>query len=301
MSMSSIRNTGGVREAKPVFRLGHFSSRRILRVFYHLFMLALAFTMIYPFLWAVTSSFKTSGQMFTGNPLTLIPNPSTLVNYERTLELLPFISFMRNSIILSISIPALMILFSSLCAYALARLEFRGRNVIFILFVATMMVPSHVTLIPNYTIVSRLGWIDSYICLFVNMIFTSANAFNIFFFRQYFMSIPKDLENAAIIDGCSHAGIYFRIVLPNSKPAIATVAILSFRTVWNSFLWPMLVINSFDKMTVTVGLQYYRSAVDNSTQVLAGVTLAIIPVIIVFLIFQRQFINSTVNSGFGGT
>lgn len=280
---------------------GFFARRKLLRAIYHVLMIALTFTMAYPFVWAVVSSFKTSGQMFAGNPLTLVPKPFTLVNYERTLDLLPFGMFMRNSLFLSISIPVLMIFLSSLCAYGLARLEFKGRNFIFMLFVATMMVPSHVTLIPNYVIVSKLGWIDNYISLFVSAIFTGSNAFNIFFFRQYFMSIPKDLEQAAIIDGCSFAGVYFRIILPNSKPAIATVAILSFRSVWNSFLWPMLVINSFDKMTVTVGLQYYRGAVDNSAQVLAGVTLAIIPVILVFLVFQKYFINSTINSGFGGT
>lgn len=292
--------TGNMKiEPRVVFSF--YAKRRLTRLIYHIFMIVLTFTMAYPFLWAVVSSFKTSGQMFTGNPLTLIPRPFTLVNYERTLDLLPFGMFLRNSLVLSISIPLLMILLSSLCAYGLARLEFKGRNFLFMLFVATMMVPSHVTLIPNYMIVSKLGWIDNYISLFVNAIFTGSNAFNIFFFRQYFMSIPKDLEQAAIIDGCSHAGVYFRIILPNSKPAIATVAILSFRSVWNSFLWPMLVINSFDKMTVTVGLQYYRGAVDNSAQVLAGVTLAIIPVILVFLVFQKYFINSTINSGFGGT
>ena len=281
--------------------LNYYTKHKLLSFVYHLIMIALSFTMAYPFVWAVMSSFKTSGQMFAGNPLTLIPRPFTLINYERTLELLPFGMFMRNSLVLSLAIPALMILFSSLCAYGLSRLEFRGRNFIFMLFVSTMMVPSHVTLIPNYLIVSRLGWIDSYVSLFVNAIFTGVNAFNIFFFRQFFMSIPKDLEQAAIIDGCSFAGVYFRIILPNSKPAIATVAILSFRTVWNSFLWPMLVINSFEKMTVTVGLQYYHGAVDNSAQVLAGVTLAIIPVILVFLAFQKYFINSTIYSGFGGT
>lgn len=281
--------------------LGYYRARKLGRVVYHVFMMALTFIMVYPFLWAVCSSFKTSAQMFGSTPLTLIPKPFTLINYERTLEILPFGMFLRNSLYLSISIPLLMIVVASLCAYALARLEFKGRNVIFLLFLSTMMIPGHVVLIPNYSIISKLNWVDKYIALFVNSLFTGANAFNIFFFRQYFMSIPKDLENAAIIDGCSHAGVYFRIILPNSKPAIATVAILSFRSVWNSFLWPMLVINSYDKMTITVGLQYYKGAVDNAATVLAGVTIAIIPVIVVFLIFQKYFMNATMNSGFGGT
>ncbi len=112
---------------------------------------------------------------------------------------------------------------------------------------------------------------------------------------------PKDLENAAIIDGCSRFGVFFRIVLPNAKPAIATTAILSFRNIWNSFLWPMLVLNDYDKLTLTVGLRYLKDWEPNWAVLLAGTTLSIVPIIIVFLIFQKQFMASTVNSGFGGT
>ena len=121
-----------------------------------------------------------------------------------------------------------------------------------------MMIPSHVTLIPNYKIVVDMKLINTYAALFLTNMFTGANAFNIFFFRQFFLSIPKDLENAAIIDGCTRLGVFFRIVLPNAKPAIATTAILSFRSVWNAFLWPMLVINDYDKLTLTVGLKYLK-------------------------------------------
>ena len=130
--------------------------------------------------------------------------------------------------------------------------------------------------------------------------FTGANAFNIFFFRQFFLSIPKDLENAAIIDGCTRLGVFFRIVLPNAKPAIATTAILSFRSVWNAFLWPMLVINDYDKLTLTVGLKYLKEWEPNWAVLLAGASLSIVPIVIVFLIFQKQFMASTMNSGFGG-
>lgn len=264
-------------------------------------MLAISFIMIYPFLWALCSSFKTSGQIYNFSPLDLIPKPFTLDNYRRTWEVLPFDMFLKNSLMLSILIPITMILFSSTAAYAFARLDFKGKNIIFVLFLATMMVPSHVVLIPNFAIVSKLGWIDHYIALFAHSLFTGANAFNIFFFKQYFMSIPKDLESAAIIDGCNSAQVFTKIIMPNSKPAIATVAILSFRSVWNSFLWPMLVINDYDKMTVTVGLQYFKGSVSNQAEILAGTVIAIIPIIIVFIAFQKYFINSTVNSGFGGT
>ena len=128
--------------------------------------------------------------------------------------------------------------------------------------------------------------INTYAALFLTNMFTGANAFNIFFFRQFFLSIPKDLENAAIIDGCTRLGVFFRIVLPNAKPAIATTAILSFRSVWNAFLWPMLVINDYDKLTLTVGLKYLKEWEPNWAVLLAGASLSIVPIVIVFLIFQ---------------
>lgn len=129
---------------------------------------------------------------------------------------------------------------------------------------------------------------------------TGTNAFNIFFFRQYFLSIPKDLENAAIVDGCSRLGVFFKIVLPNAKPAIATTAILSFRSVWNAFLWPMIVINDYDKLTLTVGLKYLKEWDPNWAVLLAGATISIVPIVIVFLLFQKYFMASAMNSGFGG-
>lgn len=267
---------------------------------YHTFMIILSLTMIYPFLWSTLSSFKASDQLYSGNPLQLLPDPATLENYKRLFQVLPFGKFMVNSVFLSIAIPITMIAVASLTAYALTRLNFRGRNILFLMFVATMMVPSHVTLIPNFKIMVDMKLTNTYLALFLNSVFTGANAFNIFFFRQYFLSVPKDLENAAIIDGCSRMGVFFRIVLPNAKPAIATTAILSFRSVWNSFMWPMLVINDYDKLTLTVGLKYLKEWEPNWAVLLAGATLSIIPIIIVFLIFQKQFMASTMNSGFGG-
>lgn len=263
-------------------------------------LIILSLTMIYPFIWAVCSSFKTTGQLNNESPLNLIPDPFIFSNYQRMWEMLPFGRFLLNSLFLSITIPVLMIVFSSMCAYAFARLEFKGKNIIFLLILSTMMIPGHVTLIPNFVIIRVLGWVDSYLALVVHSLFTGANAFNIFFFKQYFATIPKDLEDAATIDGCSKANVFLRIIMPNSKPAIATVAILSFRSVWNSFLWPMIAINSYDKMTITVGLQYFKGVVSNWSELLAGTSLAIIPMLIVFLAFQKYFINSTVNSGFGG-
>lgn len=267
---------------------------------YNIFMIALSLVMIYPFIWSFLSSFKNSAQLYGGNPLDLLPQPFTADNYRRLFEVLPFDHFIVNSIFLSIAMPLCMIAVASLTAYALTRLEFRGRNILFLAFIATMTIPSHVTLIPNYKIVVDMHLINTYTALFLTNMFTGANAFNIFFFRQFFLSIPKDLENAAIIDGCTRMGVFFRIVLPNARPAIATTAILSFRSVWNAFLWPMLVINDYDKLTLTVGLKYLKEWEANWAVLLAGATISIIPIVIVFLIFQKQFMSSAMNSGFGG-
>ena len=275
-------------------------SKRIGNTSYHIFMIILSLIMIYPFIWAVMSSFKPVEQLYSGNPLNIIPTEFTLENYKRLMEVLPFDKMLFNSIFLSITIPIAMIIVASLAAYAVTRIEFKGRNILFFAFIATMMIPSHVTLIPNYKIIVDMNLYNSFTAIFLSSMFTASNAFNIFFFRQYFLSIPKDLENAAIVDGCSKIGIFFKIVLPNAKPAIATTAILSFRNVWNSFLWPMLVINDYDKLPLTVGLNYLKGSEPNWAVLLAGATLSIIPIVIIFLVFQKYFMASTMNSGFGG-
>lgn len=274
--------------------------KRLGQVVYHTFMILLSLIMIYPFVWSVLSSFKSSGQLYGGSPLDLLPKPATLDNYKRLFEVLPFGKFITNSIFLSVAMPICMIAVASLTAYALTRLEFKGRNLLFMAFVATMMVPSHVTLIPNYKIVVDAKLANTYTALFLTSMFTGTNAFNIFFFRQYFLSIPKDLENAAIVDGCSRLGVFFRVVLPNAKPAIATTAILSFRSIWNAFLWPMIVINDYDKLTLTVGLKYLKEWEPNWAVLLAGASISIVPIVIVFLLFQKHFMSSAMNSGFGG-
>jgi len=262
-------------------QLGMSARKTVGNTVYHIFMVVLSVIMIYPFVWSLLSSFKSSEQLYGGNPLELWPRPFTMENYKRLFQVLPFDKFMVNSVFLSVAMPFCMIAVASLTAYALTRLEFRGRNILFLAFIATMMIPSHVTLIPNYKIVVDMKLINTYAALFLTNMFTGSNAFNIFFFRQFFLSIPKDLENAAIIDGCTRLGVFFRIV-------------------WNEFLWPMLVINDYDKLTLTVGLKYLKEWEPNWAVLLAGASLSIVPIVIVFLIFQKQFMASTMNSGFGG-
>lgn len=282
-------------------RIGMSARKKLANIFYHTFMIILCLIMIYPFVWSLFSSFKSSSQLYTDNPLNMIPSPWTIENYERLFEVLPFGKFVFNSLFLSVTIPVAMIAVASLTAYALTRLRFKGRNILFLAFVATMMIPSHVTLIPNYQTIVDMKLYNTYAALFMTSVFTASNAFNIFFFRQFFLSIPKDLENAAIIDGCSRIEVFFKIILPNSKPAIATTAILSFRSIWNNFLMPMLVINDYDKLPLTVGLKYLKEWEPNWAVLLAGATISIVPIVIVFLAFQKYFMQSNLKAGFGGT
>jgi len=257
--------------------------------------------MIYPFVWSVTASFKTSRQIYGGNPLDLIPRPFTLNNYKRVLELLPFGRFLLNSMLLATVVPVISIVLASMAAYAFARLEFRGRDVIFMLLLGVMMLPGHVTLIPRYALMIKLGWVNRYIALIIPAVFSASLVFKIFFMRQHFLSIPRELEEAALIDGCSQWGVWRNIMMPNSKPALAALAIIGFKTEWNSFLWPNIVINDFMKMPIQVGLTYLQSNAQSSWDILmAGTTIAIVPVILIFICFQQYFMAGSLTSGMGG-
>lgn len=264
-------------------------------------LLAMTVVMAYPFVWSLTASFKTVQQIYSGNPLDLVPNPFTLANYRRVLTLLPFGRFLGNSLLLSTVGPAISIVVASLAAYAFARLRFRGRDTVFMLLLGVMMLPGHVTLIPRYALMRTFGWINSYKALIIPSIFGASLVFKIFFMRQSFLAIPRELEEAALIDGCSQYGVWWHIMMPNSKPALATLAIIGFKTEWNSFLWPNVVINDFMKMPIQVGLTYLQSNAQSSWDLLmAGATIAIVPVILIFICFQRYFMAGSLTSGLGG-
>lgn len=270
-------------------------------IFFYTLMTIFSVIMIYPFLWAVTASFKTTEQLYNNSPLNLIPDPFTFYNYGRVMELLPFERFILNSLFLSTFVPLLQIILASMAAYSFARLNFKGKNIIFLMLLSTLMIPGHVTLIPNFIIMRMLHWIDRYAALIIPPLASGQNIFNIFFLRQFFLSIPKELEDAAIIDGCSRFRVFLNIIMPNAKPALATVAILSFNRKWNEFLWPLIVMNTYEKMPIQVGLRYLKGAVNTNWGVLlAGSVIAIIPTIVIFLAFQKYFIKTVVNTGMGG-
>lgn len=269
----------------------------------YVLLVVIAVMMLYPFIWAITSSFKTNAQMFNGNPFDLLPRPFHPENYVRAWTLLPFYRFLLNSVLICVVVPPCAILISSLAAYSFARLRFKGRDVVFVMLLGVMMMPGHITLIPNYVLMRMLGWINDYKAIIVPTIFQASLVFNMFFMRQFFLSIPRDLDEAGIIDGCSRFGVWWKIILPNARPAIATIAITSFVSEWNMFLWPLIVMNDYMKMPIQVGVSYFKSnAMANGDWgvMMAATTMAITPMIILFLIVQKQFIKSMLTSGLGG-
>lgn len=269
-------------------------------VIYNALMVLLCLVIIYPLIWTIFSSFKTNQQIFSESPINLIPRPFTTDNYQKLLTIYDVPLMVFNGLYLAIVIPVLSMLTSSMAAYALARLRFRGRNVVFLLLISTMMIPGYVTLIPNFAIMVKLKLLNSHWALILRSAL-SGSATSIFLFRQFFLSIPRDLENAAIVDGCSWPGVFFRIIMPNSKPAIATVIILSFRSTWNSFLWPQLVLQTDRLWTWTLALKILSESETNQAVLLAGSVISILPILIIYLACQKYFVNSQVSAGFGGT
>ena len=269
-------------------------------VIYNALMVLLCLVIIYPLIWTIFSSFKTNQQIFSESPINLIPRPFTTGNYQKLLTIYDVPLMVFNGLYLAIVIPVLSMLTSSMAAYALARLRFRGRDVIFLLLISTMMIPGYVTLIPNFAIMVKLKLLNSHWALILRSAL-SGSATSIFLFRQFFLSIPRDLENAAIVDGCSWPGVFFRIIMPNSKPAIATVIILSFRSTWNSFLWPQLVLQTDRLWTWTLALKILSESETNQAVLLAGSVISILPILIIYLACQKYFVNSQVSAGFGGT
>jgi len=253
--------------------------------------------MLVPFLWMVSTSFKADSEIFAYPPI-WIPETILWQNYPKVLELLPFQRYLINTTFVSTTVTALEVVTSSLAAYAFARLPFPGRDRLFLIYLATLMVPGQVTIIPNFLLMSWFGWTNSYLALIIPAAFT---AFGTFLLRQFFLSIPVELEQAARIDGCGYFGIYRHIILPLSGPALATLTIFVFMTQWNSFLWPLIVTNSDNYRTLTVGLSYFRD--EYTTQfnyLMAGTVMNVVPILIVFAFLQRYFVRGIALTGLTG-
>ena len=253
----------------------------------YLVLIASSIIMLVPFYWSVASSLKLEQFVFA-NPPQWWPNPLTLRNYLSVLTLIPFPRYFLNSVFVSVATTLGHVFFDTLAAYAFAKLTFPGRDRIFFVMLLALMVPFQVNLIPLYRIMAILHWTDTYAALIVPNL---TSIFGIFLMRQFLMSIPNELLDAARIDGCGELGVFTRVVLPLALPGVATLVIFTFMNSWNDFLWPRIVTNTESLFTLPVGLaQLQMKNTSNQAQIMAGTVLTALPMILVFLFMQRQFI-----------
>ena len=260
-------------------------------------------TMILPFLWMISTSLKSYNSIFIFNlaDIRWIPKPVYWKNYIDVWKVVPFARFYLNSIFVCVAVTFGQVATSALAAYAFARLRFPGRDKLFFAYLATMMIPGSVTMIPVFALMRTFGWIDTYKALIIPSIFT---AYGTFLLRQFFMTLPRDLEDAAKIDGCSLWGIFWKVILPLSNTALATLTIFVSLGNWVSFMWPLLVTNSIEKRTLPIGLAYfqelYQYAQPDWGLLMAGSLITMVPIIIIFLFNQRFFIEGIKLTGMKG-
>jgi multiple sugar transport system permease protein len=250
--------------------------------------------------WMFLTTFKTNAEATQSVP-TWFPHDFSTVGFQtilNTTSQTPVLWWLFNSALAAVAHVVLVLATAAPAAYALARLDFRGRNVMFVIVISTLFIPPIIFLMPNYLIVDYLRWIDTLLAVIVP---TAAGAFGVFFLRQFFVSLPIELEEAALIDGANQFQVFTRIVLPNSKPALATLTVLSFLTNWNEFLWPVYVLFSPNRLTLPPGLSILQGNYSTDYPVvMAGGVIASIPVLIVFFIAQRYIIEGVSRSGLKG-
>ena len=263
----------------------------------HVVLMPLAAVMLLPLAWMLVTSIETLAES-RHFPPTIVPSGIHWENYPNALDSAPFGRFFANSLVVTLASVAGNLVFCSLAGYAFARLRFFGRDVIFIVLLATLMVPFQVTMIPTFLIVQHLGLVNSLGALIAPNLVTP---FGIFLLRQFFRTLPIDLEEAARIDGCSRLGVLFRVVLPLSMPALATLGIVTFLWTWNDFLWPLIAISSTDQSTVQLGLASFQGAHQTRwTLLMAGNVVALAPMLLVFVFAQRWFVQSIAATGVKG-
>ncbi|HEX5418158.1 MAG TPA: carbohydrate ABC transporter permease [Chloroflexota bacterium] len=253
--------------------------------------------MLIPFVWMLAASVEPEDEIFTYPP-NFIPGQILIQHWIQAWSLVPFAQFFLNSGIMSVAITLGQFVTAAFAAYAFARLRFPGRDRLFLCFLATLMVPGQVLLIPQFMIIRTLGWLNTYEALIVPGL---ASAYAVFLLRQFFLGLPAELEDAARIDGCSPLRILWQIVVPLSMPAIITLGIFTFLGSWNAFLWPLIVATGEEMFTVQLGLQMYRSAYSNQwPYIMAAASFITLPVLILFFAGQKQFTQGIALTGLKG-
>jgi len=251
----------------------------------------------FPIFYMLSVSFKEAAEAYQFPP-SLLPSHPVLSNYSDALHAAPLWQFMLNSLIAALGITVIQMLTSILAAYALARIEFKGRKIVLGFVVAMLMVPSEITIVPNYLMMVRTGLIDTHFALIAPF---SASAFGIFLLYQFFSSVPRELEEAAIVDGASRMRFLFQILVPVSMPAIVAFGVFSFVSAWNQYLWPLVVTQSTAMRTVQVGVGMFRSEQEATSwgMVMAATSILVLPSIALFIATQKQFVRGLVSSGAG--
>lgn len=252
----------------------------------------LALMMIFPLLWMVSISFKSGQDTFSPS---LLPAAPSFENFAYVLIEVPFIRYMLNSLFVSVTVTVVALFFHSMAGYALARLRFPGRELIFLAIFSTLLVSLPVIVVPLFIIVRAMGLLNSYAGIIIPSIF---NAFGIFLLRQYYLSLPREIEEAAVLDGAGYWRIYWSVILPLSKPILSALAILFFLANWNAFLWPLTVASDQQLWVVQVGIANFKSEYSAAwNYMMAASTIIAIPTLVLFLIFQRQIMDSIKTSG----
>lgn len=278
----------------PAPTRGAGAGRRLAAVGRYLLILAAAATMIVPFLWMVSTSLKAPGSVLTVPP-EIIPKSPTLDSYRRVAETIPIVRMVGNSLFVTVATVALQLATCAMSAYAFARMRWKGRDVLFLVYLATLMVPGQVTITPLFILIKELGWNNSYQALILP---AATSAFGTFLLRQAMISIPREYEEAAFLDGATHWTVFRTIVLPMSRTSLATLAVFSAMGAWNDFLWPLIVLKDPEKMTLPVGLSLLQGRYTNDwNMIMAGAVISVVPIVAAFFLAQRSFVNGMVSSG----
>lgn len=273
-------------------------SRAVLRrVLLYIVLILIAVIMVVPFLWMLSTSLKTQYDAVKIPPV-WIPDPPQWENYVKLFTEQPMFQFMLNTIKIVFFVVLGQLFFSSLAAYSFARISFKGRNVVFFLYIATLMVPGQVTMIPTYLMFAKAGLTDNHLALILPAFFS---AFGVFLLRQFFMSLPRELEEAAEIDGCNPFMTYWRIMLPLVVPAMLTLGVFTLMNTWNDYMGPLIYLSSPEKYTMTLGIAYFKGVYTTQWNlVMAGSIVSVMPILIAYLCAQKYFIEGIAFSGVKG-
>lgn len=260
----------------------------------HIVLLSLGVIFLLPFVWSVSTSLKPMSDLFQVTP-NLIPSEIRWQNYQDVLDYVPFVRIYANTIIVTVLRVIGQVFLASLAAFAFSRMQFPGRDLLFFLLLAGLMVPQQVLMIPNYAMMRQVGWLDTYQGLVVPLLFSS---FGVFLLRQYFLSIPADFQEAATLEGANPFQIYWQIYLPLARPALAAFAFLVIQWSWNEFLWALIMTSRTEMQVLSVGVALFQGQYfTNNALLMAAANMATIPVLLLFLFFQRQLVEGITLSG----